>query len=169
MFAQPVRYLTLDNKWHDSFTIFDPSTGLPIDLTSMSATIKFIRKDGQCCDDYDWWGVWPSSTTASTTTGEIVNGGATGQLTVSVSLSPGTYKVRGDYSVGIVSTPFLNGELVIGRDGRAQMSINIVDGAGLIWSDGGVLATTGDVSSLPTTLPATPGILWNNGGVISIS
>lgn len=167
MFAQPIRYLTLDNKWADSFTIFDPSTGAVIDLTAMSAKMTFTRR-GVCSDDYGWNNS-TSVVTASTATGEIVNGGTNGTLTVSLALQHGTYRVRGDYTVGIVSTPFLNGQLSISRDGSAQMAINIIPGAGLLWNDGGVLAVTGDVASLSKSLPAASNIVWNDGGVIAIS
>lgn len=167
MFAQPIRYLTLDNEWSDSFTVFDPSTGAVLDLTAMSAKMTFTRC-WPCSDDYGS-NIAQSAVIASTATGEIVNGGTNGTLTVSLVLQHGTYRVRGDYTVGIVSTPFLNGQLSIGRDGSAQMAINIIPGVGLLWNDGGILAVTGDIASLSTTLPALPGILWNNGGALSIS
>jgi len=38
-------------------------------------------------------------------------------------------------------------------------------------SDGaqGIPGNPMDISTLPTTLPATSGVMWNNGGMISIS
>jgi hypothetical protein len=174
MFAQPIRLLTLDHKWGDSFTIIDPLTGAPLNLTGLTAKIRF-RPDWRSydCDSpwgsSDWWN-GHGAITAGTDTGEITNGGTNGTLTVNVGpLCAGVYKVRGETSVAVIATPFINGQLTIGRDGLAQMAINSLGSAAMIFNNGGILSFTGNVANLPTTLPATPGVWWNNGGVPSIS
>jgi hypothetical protein len=49
----------------------------------------------------------------------------------------------------------------------------ITPGHGLVWVVNGVVADSGgpplSLDTLPTTLPATPGVLWNNNGFLCIS
>jgi hypothetical protein len=172
MFAQTPIQISSDGTWIASF-LFTDANGNPINLSGMQARMIFDR-DGLTCDDYDWWNGSRSYLTASTTSGEIANGGATGGLVLSTKLCSGGYRVRGEIFIGPLIAPFFIGRLELGH-GVSQLYITPLGNSPIPWNDGGVVAIASDatvsMAQGPMAIPNIPGSgeFWNDGGIVAVN
>jgi len=113
--------LALDNVLRASFVPTDTTLNLPATVTSATdVTMTFDKIRQNYTPPAEWWN-GADVKMIGTSTGEITTTG--NKINVALSLSKGTYRVRGDITIGGVVTPWINGAITIGN-GMAQMYFN---------------------------------------------
>jgi len=113
--------LQLDNVIRASFVPTDTALNLPATVTGADdVTMSFDRVFQNRTPPSEWW-TGGTVKTIGTSTGEITTTG--NKINIALSLDRGTYRVRGDITIGDVVTPWINGAITVGN-GMAQMYFN---------------------------------------------
>jgi hypothetical protein len=109
--------LALDNVLRVSLAPSNSALNLPATVTSATdVTMAFSRIRQNYTPPSEWWN-GSDAKTIGTSTDEITT--TDNKINIVTTLDRGTYRVRGDITIGGVVTPWINGALTIGK-GMAQ-------------------------------------------------